>query len=249
MPGDLDITGRRRPQSYYREIVWGLRRDPYIAVQRANHYGEKPETNIWSWWSDSISSWTWPGYEGKPVVVEVYSDAEEVELLLNGRSIGRAGAGERNRFRALFDTVYEPGEIVAVAYAGGKQTGRHAVQSAGKDVGLQVESDRRELAADGSDLAFVFISFADKYGIVDPSVTNKVSIEVEGAGTLQGFGSADPRSTENFFDTEKTPFDGELLAVVRATSEAGDVRVRVSSKGFEEQALTLRVGKRLAHRV
>ena len=68
--GDIDITGNRRPVSYYREIVFGLRKEPYIAVQRPHHYHEQPITTPWSW-SDSISSWTWPGFEGKSIRVEV----------------------------------------------------------------------------------------------------------------------------------------------------------------------------------
>ena len=91
--GDLDITGHRRPQSYYREIVFGLRADPYIAVLRPEHHGQPVgHASPWSW-SDVVSSWSWGGHEGKPVTVEVYADADEVELLVNGRSLGRQPAG------------------------------------------------------------------------------------------------------------------------------------------------------------
>ena len=92
--GDIDITGHRRPQSYYREIVFGLRADPYLAVQRPEHHGEAAAGTPWSW-TDVVSSWSWAGREGAPVTVEVYADADEVELLVNGRSVGRRPAAQR----------------------------------------------------------------------------------------------------------------------------------------------------------
>src|SRR5690606_1783972 len=113
----------RRPQSYYREIVFGLRNEPYIAVQRPANYGKKAYISSWGW-SDVVSSWSWEGFEGKPVKVEVYSGADEVELFVNGKSVGKAAAGEANGYKAEFETVYLPGEIVAVAYTNGKETGR-----------------------------------------------------------------------------------------------------------------------------
>ena len=91
--GDIDICGNRRPQSYYREIVWGLRKNPYIAVENPEHYGKTPIKTNWTW-TDTMESWTWYGYEDKPVKVEVYSDAQEVELFVNNKSVGRKIVGE-----------------------------------------------------------------------------------------------------------------------------------------------------------
>ncbi|MDP9697646.1 beta-galactosidase [Paenibacillus intestini] len=228
--GDIDITGNRRPQSYYREIVWELRKEPYITVQRPEHYHDKISKTSWSW-SDSISSWTWPGYENKPVKIEVYSDAEEVELLINNQSIGRAPVGDDNRFKALFDTIYQPGELTAVAYVNGQETGRMKLQSAGEELELAVKVDRESLQATGSDLAYINISLRDGMGTLQTAVDRKVSIAVEGEGILQGFGSADPTSLENFFDTERTTFDGKVLAVIRSKAKAGAITVTVSADG------------------
>src|ERR1700722_11683361 len=144
--GDIDITGHRRPASYYREIVFGLRARPYLAVRRPEHYGETFAGTPWAW-SDSLASWTWPGSEGSPVTVEASSDADEVELLVNDRSLGRRPAGEKHRFRAEFDTRYQPGELVAVAYAGGAEAGRHVLRSAVGPVLLQAEADRSVICA------------------------------------------------------------------------------------------------------
>ncbi len=127
---DLDITGHRLPQSYYREIVFGLRTDPYVAVRRPEHHGRTVvHQSPWAW-NDVVSSWSWAGHEGAPVTVEVYADADEVELLLDGRSLGRGPAGAANRFRAEFETTYEPGVLEAVAWRDGKEVGRTSLRSA-----------------------------------------------------------------------------------------------------------------------
>ena len=104
--GDFDICGNRRPQSYYREIVWGLRSDPYIAVINPQYYECKAAVTNWSW-SDSINSWTWYGYEDKPIEIEVYSNADEVKLYINGNVIAKKRVGEEKPYMAIFKTFYK----------------------------------------------------------------------------------------------------------------------------------------------
>ncbi|EHS57611.1 glycoside hydrolase family 2 TIM barrel-domain containing protein [Paenibacillus sp. Aloe-11] len=235
--GDIDIIGNRRPVSYYREIVFGLRKDPYIAVQRPDHYGKQPIPTKWSW-SDSVSSWSWNGYEGGPIRVEVYADADEVELLVNGKSAGKAAAGYDQRYKAEFDVVYEPGEIAAVAYTDGQATGRMMLHSATSDVQLKVEADRSEISASDGDLSFVMISLVDGRGNLYNTADRKVAVQVKGSGVLQGFGSADPKSSENFFDTERTTFDGKALAVVRP-KDVGIITVTVTAEGCGQKIIQI----------
>ena len=140
--GDFDITGHRRPVSYWREIVWGLRAEPYVAVRPPAHHGEATSAGTgWSF-TDAIASWSWPGFEDRPVTVEVYADADEVELLVNGTSVGRAAAGEDHRYRAVFETTYAPGELTAVAYRDGAETGRRRWSRRAAPVLLDVRVDR-----------------------------------------------------------------------------------------------------------
>lgn len=228
--GDIDIIGHRRPMSYYREIVFGIRKVPYLAVQLPEHYGQTAACTPWSV-AESVSSWTWKGFEGKPCKVEVYSDAEEVELLVNGVSIGRMSAGEKNRFKAIFETVYEPGKIEAVAHYSNGETRNFKLQTAGEEIQLEVNADRTELAA--GDISYLTISLVDDKGILNTAVDRKITVSVEGAGILHGLASADPWSEENFFDTERNAFYGKALAVVRAKNEAGVIKVTVTADGCD----------------
>jgi len=238
--GDIDLIGNRRTISYFREIVFGLRKDPYIAVERVNHYGEVPCKTAWMW-KDELESWTWSGYEGKRAVVNVYSDAEEVELFLNGRSLGRKACGEAEEFYASFETVYEPGILEAVNYRGGAAAERHVLKTAKDEVTVHAEADRTVLRADGADLSYIMISLCDDEGVKNLQAVKEVTVKVEGAGTLQGMGSADPE-TENYYDCPVwNTYDGYVLAVVRAVTEPGEIKVTVGCDGRTESELTLAV--------
>ncbi|MBP2328928.1 beta-galactosidase [Kibdelosporangium banguiense] len=227
--GDLDITGSRRPASFYREIVFGLQSAPYIAVQRPEHHGKTQLAGPWTW-SDSIGSWTWHGFEGAPITVEVYSDAEEVELLLNGQSLGRVPAGEANRFRSEFETSYTPGQLVAVAYQGGQEVGRSTLRSAGEFTGLALKVDEPAISAAGG-LGFVTIELVDADGLAVACARAAVTVEVDGPAELIALGSANPVSDESFQDERHTTFDGTALAVVRTTGE-GTITVTVRTDGM-----------------
>ena len=93
--GDIDLIGNRRPISYFREIVYGLTNQPYIAVERMEHRGQTASKTAWMF-KDNISSWTWKGHEGEKASVDVYSSGDEVELFLNGKSLGRKPAGKKS---------------------------------------------------------------------------------------------------------------------------------------------------------
>lgn len=237
LAGDIDITGRRRTISYYREIVFGLRDSPFIAVQRPEHYAHAFEARAWAW-TDSIASWTWDVAVGAPIRVEVYADAGEVELVLNGRAVGRSSVGESRAFVAEFDVAYEPGVLEAIAYRAGAQTGRSELRSAGDQVRLQVGVDREEIAADEWDLAFADIALVDRDGIVQTAADRAVTVSVQGPGVLQGLGSARPATEENFLSDTCTTYDGRALAVIRPTGP-GQITVTVTADECEIQSVVI----------
>ncbi|WP_223690695.1 glycoside hydrolase family 2 TIM barrel-domain containing protein [Leifsonia poae] len=236
--GDIDITGHRRPASYYRETVFGLRSEPYIAVQRPAFHGQPRHDGMWTW-SDSVSSWTWDVESGSPVIVEVYSDADEVELVVNGVSVGRSPAGREHGYRATFETTYEPGEIIAIAYSGAREPARTTLRSAAEEISLSVVADRTRVTADHSDLSFVTIELRDAAGTLDSAHDREVTATVEGAGVLQGFGSARPDPEAGYHEQTQRTFDGRLLAIVRPTG-VGDISLTLTSEGLEPVRLTLR---------
>jgi beta-galactosidase len=239
--GDIDITGHRRPISYYREIVFGLRHEPYVAVQRPEHHGVAPLFRG-PWSDDTVSSWSWPGYESRPITVEVYADADEVTLLLNGTEVGRAPAGPAERYRATFEATYEAGEIVAIARRGHEER-RTTLRSAEGLVELDVQADRSEIRADDTDLVFVEIALIDTAGTVRTGEDRVISVALDGPAHLQGFGSARPSTEATFAGTSHETYDGRALAVIRPTG-TGAITVSVSGDGLDTKVVRLTASDR-----
>lgn len=235
--GDIDITGHRLPVSYWREIVWGRREAPYVAVRPPAHHRE--EANLRQMWtfSDAIASWSWPGSEGQPITVEVYTHADEVEVLVNGNAAGRAAVGDAHPYLATIDMTYTPGELTAVAYRGGSETGRCTLVSASGPVQLDVQVDRAQIDATDRDLAFVDVALVDAAGAVHGE-DRAVTVTVEGPGVLQGFGSGNPCTEETFGAPTHDTYHGRALAVIRPTG-AGTITVTVSAQDCDDRTVTI----------
>ena len=240
--GDIDITGLRRPVSYYREIVFGLRTEPYLAVHPPQHHGRPTATTPWSW-DDSVSSWTWDAEPGAAITVDVYAAADEVELLRDGVSLGVAAVGGEKAFRARFETEYRRGELIAIARSGGAEVGRTALRTAG-EAGLTASVEQPAVAEDG--LGFVAISLADADGVVATAADRVITVTVEGSAELIGLGTGRIRTEESFAGPSVTTFDGRALAIVRPTGP-GAATVTVSAAGLAPAAASLTVTALRSH--
>ena len=226
--GDLDLTGFRRPLSYYREIVFGLRQKPYIAVQNPHHYGETLIKTPWVL-SDAEESWDWPGCEGKSVMVEVYASGDEAELFVNGKSLGRKKL-ELNR--ALFETVFVPGTVEAVAYQDGEELGRFVLRSPTEDWELSLNSD-----SEGKELIYLSAVLCDKNNVTVTSADEWLTASVDGADLL-GFGTGDPKPQNNYNEGRARTFMGRAQLVLKKTGP-GPITVSISSETGKTAQISL----------
>lgn len=235
--GDFNLIGDRRPTSYWREIIWGLRKKPYLAVQPPQHYGEKKNQTQWAM-TDAVRSWNFKGYEKKPVRIEVYSEEEEAELYVNGVCVERKVTGAEKRAITCFDTIYEPGTIEVVVYSKGQETGRDRIQTAEDKVQMVAKSDRERIPADGSDICYIDVWIEDKDGILNMEADPFVTVSLDGPGQIQGFGSAAPVSEENYFDSEAVAFEGRIRAAIRANG-TGKICASFHADGLETQTVEI----------
>lgn len=224
--GDMDITGYRMPISYLREIVFGLRKTPYVSVQDPIHFEDEPSNTPWAI-PETLESWTWPGQEERMAKVYVFSPSEEVVLLCNDVEVGRAACGETTGYQAILNVKYEPGKLCAVGYTNGEEDGRFEICTASDELVIQTELSKTEIDADGSELSYLSIQLVDGRGVVHCEKEYQVTIATEGGIVLQGFGSANPYSTENFYDHCQTTYHGRLLAAIRGC-DSGEAVVTVS---------------------
>ncbi|HXK25556.1 MAG TPA: glycoside hydrolase family 2 TIM barrel-domain containing protein [Myxococcota bacterium] len=239
--GAVDLTGVPGAMALHARTAWGLRAEPAIVVRPLDRVAQKPMRSPWRT-TDAIPSWSWPGHEGTTTEVLVFSRADTVELRLDGRSLGTRPAGRDRDCIARFHVRYRPGELIAIARtSAGTEVGRASLVSAGPDVGLQLRSDRNRLVGDGHDLAFVEVVLADGAGRVLPRSGVGLRAQVEGAGRLAGFGSADPKPLDSYTSGFHRTWEGRALAVVRAGFEPGRVMLTVAADGYGERGISLEV--------
>ena len=171
--GEIDVTGRKRPAAYYRQILWKTGIDPVVAfVRQPKGTEDLPDRFLYPItpphldWShpDVHPSWTWRGQEGKPLEVLVYSELPEVELLLNGKSLGRKRAGLDTEYAAAFNVPYAPGRLTAVGYRDGREAARWELRTAGIPAAAKLSVDRQRLTANGTDIAYVAVELVDADG-------------------------------------------------------------------------------------
>lgn len=194
-----------------------------------------------------LPHWNWPDRVGSPVPVYVYTSGDAAELFLNGRSMGRRAKdpGATNvldRYRLRWeDVAYEPGELRAVAYSGGKRLGEARVRTAGAPAALRLSPDRTVLHADGEDLSYVALEAVDREGTLCPLAMNTVTLEVTGPATLAGVGNGDHHFPAAFVTNRVALFYGRAMAIVRSGEGGrGRITVRATSKGLEAAGIRLR---------
>lgn len=238
--GDIDINGNRRTISYLREIVYGLRKEPYLVVERVDKQGHKVDKNNWKY-VDSVHSWTFPGYEGTIAKVHILSGYNEVELFLNDKSLGRKKIGEDDNFTAFYEFPYEAGVLRAAAYEDGRKVAEDILTTAKEPTKMKVELSEKSLCAGGGDVCFITIDLMDEADNWSRFEARQVSIQVEGAGSLLGFGSANPSNEESYQGTEALTYDGRIMAAIRSGVEPGKITVTIEAEGCAKQKCTIEV--------
>jgi len=213
-----------------------------------------------------LPHWTWPGREGKVTPVMCYTDYDEAELFVNGKSQGRrhktgrmsvsATAGKLvekmgkeitdsllSRYRLMWDSVvYEPGELKVVVYdKNGKAAGEETVRTAGAPAALSLTADKDTLLADGNDLSYITVALTDKDGNICPDAADDIHVEVSGAGTFQGICNGDATSLERFTEPHMHLFHGMLVATVRSEHKPGTITVKISTASGISQTISIAV--------
>ena len=233
--GDIDILGRKRPQSWYRDVVWGIAEAPRMFCLPPELVGKNIARLSWGW-LPVRRSYTFGGCEGQTMEVHIYADADEVELFQNGVSMGTLPCGVEQEYQAVFSIPYKPGTLEAVARRGGAETGRDMLRTAGETASLALHADKVVPSDGGEELCFLTIQAVDQDGTPVFDETGEVNVKVSGGGRLLALGAADPRpERKSLYCGDACPmFEGTAMAVIHGggdcTAEAalGNITARIS---------------------
>ena len=196
-----------------------------------------------AWWLSRpivhvFPHWNWPGKEGQPIPVWVYSNAARVELVVNGRSLGSQAMPHDGHVE--WSVPYAPGTVLAKGYdANGKLIGTDRVQTTGAPAALRLTTDRTRLMADGEDMTMVAVAVVDSRGRVVPTADNRVTFKISGAGHIAGVGNGNPSDHDPDKADFRHAFNGLCMVVVGANEKPGDIQVTATAPGLTSATLHL----------
>ena len=197
-----------------------------------------------AWWTKEpllhlFPHWTWEGREGDEIPVWVHSNLDEVELLLNGKSLGRQKVPQLGHVQ--WKPRYEPGKIVARGWKNGKLLLTEERETTGPVVALRLAADRTEINADGEDVTLLTASAVDSQGRSVPTANVLVDFAVTGEGALIGVGNGDPNCQESDKEPRRSLFNGLAQVIVQSTKTAGTIQIEASVSVRHEHIAPARI--------
>jgi beta-galactosidase len=209
------------------EDLAGFPKDAYYMYQ--SEWTHKPVLHI-------FPHWNWK--EGQAVDVWAYSNCEEVELFLNGLSLGTKKK-LADDLHVMWRLNYSPGTLKAVGRTGGKVILTQEIKTAGKPAKIVLEADRSTFNADGKDLSFVTVKVLDAQGTLVPNADNLIHFKVSGEGKIVGVDNGSQTDLSSLKSNDKKAFNGKCLAVVQSNEKAGTITLLATSDALEEASITI----------
>jgi beta-galactosidase len=215
--------------AYYGVIdLAGFPKDTYYMYQ--SEWTQKPMLHIFPHWNWEI---------GKTVDVwAYYNKADEIELFLNGRSLG-VKKKEADALHVMWRVSYQPGTIKAVTRLNGKTVMVKEIKTAGKPTQIRLIADRQHVKATGTDLSFVTVKIFDSAGNLVPDADNLVQFKINGEGLIAGVDNGSQTSMEPFKARQRKAYNGLCLAIIQSTQKAGKIILEASSSGLRTASITI----------
>jgi beta-galactosidase len=205
----------------------GFPKDVYYMYQ--SEWTDKPVLHL-------FPHWNWK--KGDTVDVWAYSNCEEVELFLNGQSLGtKKKVGDA--LHIMWKVPFTPGTLKAVGRTEGKEILTQEIKTAGAPAKIVLEADRNVISADGKDLSFVTVKVLDEAGTLVPNADNLIHFSVSSEGRIVGVDNGLQTSHESFKAHERKAFNGLCLSVIQSTEKAGRITLDATSDGLKESSIVI----------
>ena len=226
---------------------------PYVWPSRSSYFGVIdlagfPKDAYYMYkseWTDEtvlhvFPHWNWePGREVD--IWAYYSKADEVELYLNGESLGKRSKKDDD-LHVMWRVPFAPGTLKAVSRKDGREVAVREIKTAGEPARIELEADRNSILADGRDLSFITVSVVDKDGNLVPTATNRIGFEISGPGKIIGVDNGDPTSHESFKARNRKAFYGKCLVIVQSSGTEGEIQITAQSNNLRPGTLRVRSG-------
>lgn len=240
--GAVDLCGLPKDRFYLYQSQWT--KDPMVHV---------------------LPHWNWEEMEGENIPVFSYTNCDEVELFVNGKSFGKKIKGvdktpipinfidwEGGRYKGDFmspyrlswNVPYEAGELRVIGYIDGKKAVEKKIRTAGKPVKIELIPDRNLIKSDGEDMVFVTVRILDEMGNLCPNSENLIEFELEGEGKIIAVGNGNPATTDSFQSNVRKAFSGQCMVFIKATTTPGKISLKAKSNGLKETSVKIQTQKK-----
>lgn len=234
--GDFDISFERKPQSYYRALVWGVDKGTHLYSNPPEWGVGHPYGNGWGW-EAVLPTWNYhESWLGDPSRCVAYTIGDEAEFILNGKTVGKVPVVH---YCAECAVPYQPGKLEVIAYEKGEKVGYDCIETIGDAAAIELGFDKEAIKADGFDLAYVDITLVDAQGRRVYHQSKDINVTVSGAGVLEGLGSGNPCTDENYNTGHRKTFKGRIQAIVRSNARAGCIQLTAAVDGLPSRTITL----------
>jgi len=244
--GLLDRTGAPKPMAFERQSWWSERPMIFITRRiapnalRPTDPGYEPAAqDVLRRPQVLFADWTPKDLQPHEETVEVYSNCKEVELFLNGKSLG-AQALNADASPRVWKVSFAPGSLKAIARNGGSVVATDELRTAGPPAKIRLLTNRKELVDDWDGVAFVRATVVDRHGVLVPSANDLISFKISGSGAVAAVDNADNASHEPFQASERLAFEGECVAFIKATAPSGKIVVTATAPGLRSGSITLK---------
>jgi beta-galactosidase len=228
--GIIDLAGKPKPDFYFRKSLWNEEPMVYIGVAPS-------KINILK--RSGISS-SWIGKKGDPKWITCYANTDEVELFLNGKSLGKQKAVYQKDKMIAWEVPFEPGQLLVKGYNGGNEVVKYVLITPGSVANMEIKTDKSTFEIGTKEIIHLDITLTDLDGSLVPNDDHEIIIEVTGSAKLIGLESGDLSSHENYKANYRKTFRGQLRAYIQTTQESGEINIKIKSGNLTEKEVIIK---------
>ncbi|MCX6330775.1 MAG: DUF4982 domain-containing protein [Bacteroidia bacterium] len=232
--GVIDLAGNKKPEFYFRQSLWSDK--PMVIIGTTDRLTERGPVSLWA---HKRVEPVWNYKLGQTIAINAFSNCEEVELLLNSKSIGTKKMADFQNRTITWEIPFENGTLKAVAKNHGIEAAIYELKTTGTPVKIVAGCDDQSIKADRQDIAHIFVTLCDDAGNIVYNADNEITCEISGPARLLGMEDSNPANTEDYKDYRQHAYHGKLLVFIQALNESGKISVKLSSPGLIDALIEL----------
>jgi hypothetical protein len=225
--GVIDLAGNKKPEFYFRQSLWSDR--PMVFIGTTDRLNDRGPVSLWD---HKRVEPLWNYEPGKMISVNAFSNCGEVELFLNGKSLGSRKMSDFKNRAITWELPFEKGVLKAVARNDGKEAASFELKTTKDPVRITALCQDRKFKADRKDIAYIYVTICDDEGSTVYNALNEITCEVTGPARIIGMEDSNPSNTEDYKDNKQNAYHGKLLIYLQSSGKAGPVSLKLSSPGL-----------------